>query len=473
MPFRLFTELPDVHYLAVITFNRYLNEKCGGLAETDIASFSVFEKGGCRIYVDEKAEGLRDRFFRRFLADPRWFVRCHDGIRRRAKQYFEYGKRLREQCLTSLKDGELLAVFDEFYSEHTKNHHVGLIDVFLEIPEDLITTHLIGLIQRRAKGLAIDAGESFSLLTTPLEQSALAKERSALIRMALEAKDDKESLCEHFRCYAWLGYMFIGPPHDLSHFKDRLDEYAENPEKLLGDLQTLLSIKGVERDQTALAERLGFGKEELTLFRLARDMMYLKALRKEAMVHGWYAADALLEELARRIGTTKRLVAFLLPNEIGPALLQKKIPDLQARFDCSVVDFHDGKEEVIVGEAARALEAERQDTESASNVLEGLCAYKGVVRGKVRIVNVKEEIGKVEEGDILVSRSTNPDLLVAMERAAGIVTDRGGLTCHAAIVARELRKPCIIGTKHATKMLQDGYLIEIDASKGEVRILGK
>ncbi len=66
---------------------------------------------------------------------------------------------------------------------------------------------------------------------------------------------------------------------------------------------------------------------------------------------------------------------------------------------------------------------------------------------------------------------TSPDYILAMEKAAGFITDEGGLTCHAAIVAREMNKPCLIGTKIATKVLKDGDMVEVDAAKGIVKII--
>ena len=76
---------------------------------------------------------------------------------------------------------------------------------------------------------------------------------------------------------------------------------------------------------------------------------------------------------------------------------------------------------------------------------------------------------KVNEGDILVSVATTPSIIMAMKKAAAFVTDEGGLTCHAAIVAREMKKPCVIGTKIATKVFKDGDVVEVDAERGIVR----
>lgn len=75
----------------------------------------------------------------------------------------------------------------------------------------------------------------------------------------------------------------------------------------------------------------------------------------------------------------------------------------------------------------------------------------------------------MEKGEILVTVMTSPDFMVAAKKAAAIVTDEGGITCHAAIVSREMKIPCIIGTKIATKVLKDGDIVEVDADKGVVR----
>ena len=87
------------------------------------------------------------------------------------------------------------------------------------------------------------------------------------------------------------------------------------------------------------------------------------------------------------------------------------------------------------------------------------------------IVHNAGELNKVNDNDILVTGMTTPDYLPALRKAAAFVTDEGGVTCHAAIVARELKKPCIVGTKRATQLLKDGELVEVDANSGIVRIL--
>lgn len=101
-------------------------------------------------------------------------------------------------------------------------------------------------------------------------------------------------------------------------------------------------------------------------------------------------------------------------------------------------------------------------------LLTGAPASPGIVSGPVRIVNDIKHLDKVKAGDILVTEMTTPDFVPAMRRAAGIVTDRGGLTSHAAIVSRELGVTCVVGTTTATKDLKDGMVITVDGAAGEV-----
>lgn len=98
-----------------------------------------------------------------------------------------------------------------------------------------------------------------------------------------------------------------------------------------------------------------------------------------------------------------------------------------------------------------------------NETLTGAIAQKGCVRGVVKIVKSTQDLSKVQEGDIFVTQMTFPSFIAGMHRAAAFVTDEGGITCHAAIVAREMKKPCIIGTKIATKVLKDGMMVEVDA----------
>jgi pyruvate,water dikinase len=141
------------------------------------------------------------------------------------------------------------------------------------------------------------------------------------------------------------------------------------------------------------------------------------------------------------------------PQDIEWAIEGGEIYIVQSRPITTIKEA--GEEKAELGEVSKIL-------------LKGLGASPGVAVGEVKIVGSEREISKVKEGDVLVAVMTTPDMVPAMRKASAIVTDEGGLTCHAAIVSRELGVPAIVGTKNATKVLKDGMLVTVDGEKGIV-----
>ena len=110
----------------------------------------------------------------------------------------------------------------------------------------------------------------------------------------------------------------------------------------------------------------------------------------------------------------------------------------------------------------------RADDESDDPVVRGLGASPGVVSGRVRVMRSPAEGEALRRGEVLVAPMTSPDWVPVLRRAGALVTDGGGMTCHAAIVSRELGVPCIVGTGHATELLHDGQVVTVDGAKGVV-----
>ncbi len=101
-------------------------------------------------------------------------------------------------------------------------------------------------------------------------------------------------------------------------------------------------------------------------------------------------------------------------------------------------------------------------------LVSGLAASTGRASGAVRVLTSPDEGGKLLDGEVLVAPMTSPDWVPAMRRAAALVTDGGGMTCHAAIVSRELGVPCVVGTRDATSVLHDGQVVTVDGARGQV-----
>ncbi len=102
----------------------------------------------------------------------------------------------------------------------------------------------------------------------------------------------------------------------------------------------------------------------------------------------------------------------------------------------------------------------------APELFKGLAASPGIASGTVKIIYKLEDLSKIKKGDVLVTRMTNPDMVVTMQKASAIVTDEGGLTCHAAIISREVGVPAVVGTRIATQRLKDGQTITVDGRNG-------
>lgn len=121
----------------------------------------------------------------------------------------------------------------------------------------------------------------------------------------------------------------------------------------------------------------------------------------------------------------------------------------------------------VVQTRAVTTEAKKEETKIAGEpILKGLGSSPGIATGKVRIVRSLRDIEKVGKGDILVTTMTSPDLVPTMSKCSAIITDEGGVNCHASIVAREMGIPCIVGTKNATSTLKDGEIVTVDAYHG-------
>jgi len=110
-------------------------------------------------------------------------------------------------------------------------------------------------------------------------------------------------------------------------------------------------------------------------------------------------------------------------------------------------------------------------TFKGSKIITGRTAYPGKVSGRVRILLSRKDIGRFVKGEILVTISSNPEFMPAIKKSKAIIADEGGVACHASIISREFKIPCVIGTEIATHILKDGDLVEVYADKGIIKIL--
>jgi len=155
------------------------------------------------------------------------------------------------------------------------------------------------------------------------------------------------------------------------------------------------------------------------------------------------------------------------PQDVEWAIHEGEVYMLQSR---PITTISDDEESAEAAAGANGGQVQAGDTSQSGDVLfRGLGSSPGIASGEARIVTKLDHLDQVGEGDIIVTEMTMPDMVPAMKRASGIVTDEGGMTSHAAIVSRELGVPAVVGAGSATRQLEDGQPITIDGDKGTVR----
>jgi len=195
------------------------------------------------------------------------------------------------------------------------------------------------------------------------------------------------------------------------------------------------------------------------------------------------------EEIAELVELGKRVEDhYGTPQDVEWAIYAGDIYMLQSRPITTIQEDAGSGRETDTGESAENIAGkddvdddtsdgvaangagDRDDASDDADVLvNGLGASPGVVSGAVRIVHKLDHLDQVQEGDVMVTEMTMPDMVPAMKRAAGIITDEGGMTSHAAIISRELGVPAVVGTGNGTRVLNDGQNVTLDGDKGTVR----
>lgn len=184
-----------------------------------------------------------------------------------------------------------------------------------------------------------------------------------------------------------------------------------------------------------------------------RELVYLRTFRTDALMELYFLARPIFFRVEKLLNITE--IENYLPEDILSGNLKKW------NRNFALLKYY---EEVIVS-AEPVISLENNVEEK----VKGSIAWTGKVTGTVKIVFNPSEANKVETGDVMVTNMTIPAYLQAMKKASAFITDEGGITCHAAIIAREMKKPCIIGTKFATKVFKDGDMVEVDAENGIVK----
>ncbi len=310
--------------------------------------------------------------------------------------------------------------------------------------------------------------EYFLKLTSPNQYSFIAQEEDELRKIAALSPEKQEiELQKHLKKYFWIQNSYFGPQEiDLDFFRKRMAQinYLKK-EQIVSDEEKIQLTKELNISQKTkqLADILALS----TVWRDERKANILKTIHYFSKIN---------TEIARRLNVDVKLVEHMTLHELRQfsSLDKKGLKEkLVERYDGSYYYLNGTDELVISGPEYRKIcsQMENKSNHKITDEIRGMIANGGSVIGRAVICKGISEFSKVQDGDILVTSMTRPEFMPILRKVAAIVTDEGGITCHAAIVARELNIPAVIGTKVATKIIKDGMMVEVKANHGLVKIL--
>ena len=307
--------------------------------------------------------------------------------------------------------------------------------------------------------------------------TAESHERTELQKLAeaLRAAGDRSAtspmayslLGEHAERYAWLRLRwYLGNPFTVEDFRDRVAALLQLPP------QPPAAPLPQSEVRTPASPRM----------RLLAELAHLRTLRAEMINEAIWRVRPRLVEIAAELGLSYIDFVYLYPEEAISAVETGTVDPARSRarqvsFASVLIDgvYTDaaGKGEVDIVTAQLALEPTAVPRRAGGRAaqIQGVTASSGQATGPVRIVNSDADAEQLLAGEILVTTMTYPSMVAAMQRAAAIVTDDGGLLSHAAVTARELGKPCVIDTGNATAVLRTGDIVDVDADAGKIQTL--
>ncbi len=351
-----------------------------------------------------------------------------------------------------------------------------------KLMEDLFTLHAMALqlifsfdfaMTDQIKSLTRNNHEVYKCFlskSAPNERSFLEEENQSFDKIISrvkyknlpysQAKQNKEIsklVIGHAKRYIWIENSYAGSKRlTLDHFWARLEKRLTESE----------SIDNINKKFCKLPRGLNL------LAKVTSVVFDIRDLRKKLMMIGVQLMDNLLVDLSGEVGVDYDKLTWLTAHEVKELIEGRlKIEDRSFRDGYRYGKLKDGM--LYDTNANFYHKVEKIHRVESADSVKGIVASMGKVTGVCKIVLHYSDMEKVKEGNILICSMTRPDMLPAMRRASAFVTNEGGITCHAAIIAREMKKPCIINTKIATQVLKDGDMVEVDAERGVVTVIEK
>ncbi len=438
----------------------------------DVDVPDVIRIDGQNYVTDTELKGVSEKMYAALVADADFlgrYIRDYDADN---ATLIDLSRSIEGQDVAALSDRLLGGLFMSFFEANNDLGHWLWSLEFLNVAVDRRARELLK--KQHTEWTDEQIADQLQAISYVPHKLPFQSELEDILALSFEdIKDvDNQMTNDLHQKYSWLNmYMWTGHPWTLEEYVQRIQDILRNRQKLEEELEVkdkkIAYAKSIVEDIHDLATK--------TFFKNLQYLIYLKTYRIDVFTESWYYVQNLIAEIGKRLGLSYDDLGRLTGSEIPRVLNGESIsPGELRKRDHVVVARVDNVTNYYYGEAFhKILTVLDSFGMSDTKELKGTIGYKGIVRGIAKVLLTDQELGKLNKGDILVSNLTNPNYNPAFAIVAGLVTDEGGVLCHSAIMAREFSIPCVIGTKFATKVIQDGDMIEVDANKGTVRILEK
>lgn len=430
-------------------------------------------------WISEKDHQVIDRlFYKKLKNDPEFLYRAGIKIEKNCSLLINFVNKYKNQKWINYSNGKIGFLFEKIHNLSAKiwggpwayGYYFYFNDIYLnEFKERL---------ERKLKKDDFEKIWNFTL--QPQNITFMGKERLVLLKIALKFLKNKKIpnsyISKHLDKFAFVGkYYFWGEGLNSKQINDEIKKIIKSGEKNINR-----EIKGLKLIKLNL-NKFPLTQYERRMIKSIKEISYAFNFTDEAYNYYTFYFKDFFQEIAKRLKISYEELVSMRLQEIRESLSDDKLSvtrkELKERYKDHALIFARNNVYVISGkDLEKYRKAELKERVQADvKEIKGTVAFKSneSIKGNVMVIKSDKQINSFKNGMILVAQMTNPTYLPAMKKSKVIITDEGGLLCHAAIVSRELSIPCIIGTKIATKVLRDGDLIEVDANNGVIKILKK
>ncbi len=412
-----------------------------------------------------------------------WYLKKSTSVRDR---FEELRQKVEKTNLTKLSNEKLA----DFLDDYQKLFHEVYALFKISQPEYQLAAsdHLRSLLKKIFKKES-DLESAFIALTSPTEMDMMKEEELTAMEISLKRGSVEKDIKRYAERFSWFFFNTYERKTIREFLENRFAELQKIPKK---ERQEFIreAEESVVKQKKVHAATLKKVKNDPEIAYLSSLFGTLGNDRLELKI--WWTGSeylflSLFEEIANRLdlSTEEFLMTYRLKEAFSALREGLRIPlalrtSRKKRYAC-VLDgdrelFLEAEEALMYAKKHNLVSAQAS-VQSAGKTLKGVVANTGKATGTARVIHVESlkellhDMKRFGDGDIIVTTMTQPSIVSIARKATAIVTNEGGITSHASILAREFGIPCVVGTKSATQMIKDGDTIEVDANRGTVTIL--